>query len=98
RPPRSTQQGTLFPYTTLFRSNASFGERFEEMMNHELVRLRGAPLRRIQTIHIRPSKDIGTLAAEFVRAGRMKVDSIVAQRLIARMSAGEAPHESDLLS
>src|SRR5213075_3570796 len=24
RPPRSTQQGTLFPYTTLFRSAATF--------------------------------------------------------------------------
>jgi NTE family protein len=78
--------------------HASFGERFEEMMNHELVRLRGAPLRRIQAVHIRPSEDIGALAAEFVRQGRMKVDGIVARRLIARMSAGEAPHESDLLS
>src|SRR5213075_3441947 len=25
RPPRSTQQGTLFPYTTLFRSGRAFG-------------------------------------------------------------------------
>ena len=78
--------------------HASFGERFEETMNHELVRLRGAPLRRIQAAHIRPSEDIGKLAAEFVRSGRMKVHGIVARKLMARLSAGEAPHESDLQS
>src|SRR5262249_30999670 len=78
--------------------HASFGDRFEEMMNHELVRLRGAPLRRIQAVHIRPSEDIGLLAVQFVRAGRMKVDGLIARRLIARLSAGEAANESDLLS
>jgi NTE family protein len=78
--------------------HASFGDRFEEMMNHELVRLRGAPLRRIQAVHIRPSEDIGALAAQFVRAGRMRLHGIIAKKLIARLSAGEAAHESDLLS
>ena len=77
---------------------ASFGDRFEAMMNRELVRLRGAPLRRIQAVHIRPSEDIGALAAQFVRAGRMKVQGTIARRLIQRLSAGEAAHESDLLS
>jgi len=68
------------------------------MMNHELIRLRGAPLRRIQAVHIRPSEDIGALAAEFVRAGRMRVSGVIARRLIERLAAGEARHESDLLS
>lgn len=77
---------------------ASFGERFEQMMNHELVKLRGAPLRRIQAVHIRPSEDIGELASDFVAAGKMKVSGIVARRLISRLAAGEARHESDLLS
>ncbi|HEX3763233.1 MAG TPA: patatin-like phospholipase family protein, partial [Kofleriaceae bacterium] len=77
---------------------ASFGDKFEDMMNHALVRLRGAPLRRIQAVHIRPSEDIGTLAAEFVRSGRMQVHGMVARRLIQRLAAGEARHESDLLS
>ena len=53
--------------------NASFGDKFEDMMNHALVRLRGAPLRRIQAVHIRPSEDIGALAADFVSSGRMRV-------------------------
>ena len=77
---------------------ASFGDKFEAMMNRELVRLRGAPLRRIQAVHIRPSEDIGALAAQFVRAGRMKVDGLIARKLISRLSEGEAAHESDLLS
>ena len=78
--------------------HASFGDKFEDMMNHELVRLRGAPLRRIQAVHIRPSEDIGTLAAEFVAAGKVKVNGLIAKRLISRLAGGEAAHESDLLS
>ncbi len=77
---------------------ASFGPRFEEMMNHELVRLRGAPLRRIQTCHIRPSEDIGAIAADFARNGKVRVDGMVAKRLIARLAGAEAKNESDLLS
>ncbi|HTL35093.1 MAG TPA: patatin-like phospholipase family protein [Kofleriaceae bacterium] len=78
--------------------NASFGSRFEEMMNHELVRLRGAPLRRIQAVHIRPSEDIGAIAADFAAAGKVKVTGQIAKRLIGRLAGGEARHESDLLS
>jgi NTE family protein len=78
--------------------NASFGEKFEDMMNHALVRLRGAPLRRIQAVHIRPSEDIGALAAQFVASGRMQVRGLVARRLIERLAAGEGRHENDLLS
>jgi len=77
---------------------ASFGDRFEEMMNHELVRLRGAPLRRIQAVHIRPSEDIGAIAADFAAAGKVKVHGAIAKRLVGRLASGEARHESDLLS
>lgn len=78
--------------------NASFGARFEEIMNHELMRLRGAPLRRIQAVHIRPSEDIGAIASDFAAAGKVKVHGTLAKRLIARLASGEARHESDLLS
>ena len=77
---------------------ASFGDQFETMMNRELVHMRGAPLRRIQAVHIRPSEDIGALAADFVAKGRMKVNGVIARRLIHRLADGEARHESDLLS
>ena len=77
---------------------AAFGDKFEDVMNQALVKLRGAPLRRIQAVHIRPSEDIGVLAAQFVSSGRMRVQGLVARRLIERLGAGEARHESDLLS
>lgn len=78
--------------------NASFGPQFEAVMNRELMRMRGAPLRRIHAVHVRPSEDIGALAAEFVKAGRMRVTGALTRRLIQRLAAGEARHESDLLS
>jgi NTE family protein len=77
---------------------ASFGDQFEQMMNHELVRLRGAPMRRIQAVHIRPSEDIGALAAEFVAAGKLRIDGLLARKLIQRLAEGESRHENDLLS
>jgi len=77
---------------------ASFGDKFETMMNQALIGLRGAPLRRIQAVHIRPSEDIGVLASQFVNSGRMRVHGRVARKLIQRLASGEARHESDLLS
>jgi NTE family protein len=78
--------------------HAAFGPKFELMMNQELTRLRGAPLRRIQAVHVRPSEDIGAIAAHFVKSGRLRVDGVLARRLIQRLAAGEAAHENDLLS
>ncbi len=77
---------------------ASFGAQFAPMMNTALVGLRGAPLRKIEAVHIRPSEDIGMLAAQFVAKGRMRVSGVVARKLIHRLAEGEAAHESDLLS
>lgn len=76
----------------------AFGAPFMDLMNEELVRLRGAPLRIIDAMHIRPSIDIGALAAEFVAKGRVYLESGFARRLIHKLAAGEASHESDLLS
>jgi NTE family protein len=76
----------------------AFGARFQEVMNRELIRLRGAPLRRIEAVHIRPSEDIGVMAAEFAKKGLTNVQGAVARTLIRRFSEGEAAHESDFLS
>ncbi len=68
-------------------------------MNHELVRLRGAPLRRIQAVHIRPSEDIGSDRGGLRRArASMKVHGLIARRLISRLAGGRGRHENDLLS
>lgn len=76
----------------------AFGPKFESIMNQEMLRLRGAPLRRIHAVHIRPSEDIGAMASQFVNSGRMRVSGLLARRLIQRLAAGEARHENDLLS
>lgn len=76
----------------------AFGAGFLDVMNAELMRLRGAPLRIIEALHIRPSVDIGALAAEFVARDRVIVHGRVARRLIHKLSNGESAHESDFLS
>lgn len=75
-----------------------FGDEFLPKMNAELIRLRGAPLRPIEALHIRPSIDIGVLASEFVRSGRLLVSSPVTRSLIERMASRESGQENDLLS
>jgi NTE family protein len=76
----------------------AFGAAFLPVMNEELTRLRGAPLRVIEAVHIRPSVDIGSLAADFVARDRAIIEGRVARRLIHRLAAGETAHESDFLS
>src|SRR5213075_2327435 len=49
RPPRSTQQGTLFPYTTLFRSTAR--RRHTRIRAREIMREGGAGPRRRSEEH-----------------------------------------------
>jgi NTE family protein len=77
---------------------SAFGDRFEEVLSESLVKLRGAPLRRIDARIIRPSIDIGEVSSEFVRAGRFSVRAPIARYMLERLSGGEAAHESDLLS
>jgi NTE family protein len=72
----------------------AFGPDFLDVMNQELMRLRGAPLRVIEAVHIRPSVDIGALAAEFVARDRVIVHGAVARRVVQRLAAGESAHES----
>jgi len=77
---------------------AAFGPAFQRVMNKELLRLRGASLRRIEAVHIRPSVDIGAFAADFVARGRVNVHGRLARRLVSALAGGESAHETDLLS
>jgi NTE family protein len=76
----------------------AFGPQFQEVINRELIRLRGAPIRPVHAVHIRPSADIGRMASEFVATGEARLQSRVARRFVERLAQGEAKHESDLLS
>lgn len=76
----------------------AFGPDFLEVFNREMVAVRGAPLRKLDSIHIRPSVDIGVIASEYVRKGKVDVTGRMARRLLGRIAGSEALHESDLLS
>lgn len=76
----------------------AFGDRFESVLSDELVKLRGAPLRHIEAVHIRPSEDIGSLAAAFIADGGPHFEGRVARRLFRRLARSEAKYESDLAS
>ena len=77
---------------------ACFGPEFTNVINQKFLELRGAPLRRIEAVHIRPSEDIGMLASDFVRKGRAKVESRVARNLLAMLADRESADENDFLS
>lgn len=76
----------------------AFGPTFDAVVNSQLMASRGAPLRRIHSVHIRPSVDIGALASQFVTSGKLRVEGRIARRLIQRLAEGESPRENDLLS
>jgi len=76
----------------------AFGASFTAMLSEELIRLRGAPIRPLRAVRVRPSADIGAIASEFVAKDRIRVRGRVARRLLQRLAQGEARHESDLLS
>ncbi len=82
----------------LAAGTSAFGPQFVEVMNRELVRVRGAPIRPIEACHIRPSLDIGAMASDFVASGKAIVESRVTRKLIASLAAGESRRENDLLS
>lgn len=82
----------------LAAGEAAFGPQFVDVMNKELVRLRGAPIRRIEAVQLRPSLDIGAMASDFVAAGKIIVTSRMTRKLIQRLAEGESRRENDLLS
>jgi NTE family protein len=82
----------------LAAGTTAFGPGFAEVINRELVALRGAPIRPIVARHVRPSVDIGALASDHVARGKVLVHGRIARRLIERLARGEARHENDLLS
>lgn len=84
--------------TVLEVGEACFGPEFIDTINSKFEEMRGAPLRRIKAVHIRPSEDIGMLASDFVRKGRAKVESRVARNLLALLADRESAHENDFLS
>src|SRR5213075_2619480 len=75
RPPRSTQQGTLFPYTTLFRSAA---------VDDERTRARKAFVARVRrhiddiaTKYVLPDEDTYDFALMYIPAENVYYETII---------------------
>jgi NTE family protein len=74
-----------------------FGDEFLPRVN-KLVQDRGdLPYRRVQSLTVRPSEDIGRLAATYVRSGSMRDRGGFTRRILSLLDVGEAT-EADLAS
>ena len=75
----------------------AYGNGFLETVNQS-VGVRGAlPYRRVESLVVRPSEDIGRLAAAHVKAGKMRGGALMARRMMTLLDVGEAT-EADLAS
>jgi NTE family protein len=76
---------------------AAYGEGFLPAVNR-FAEQRGTPeYRHVETLYIRPSQDIGTLAAQHVRSGKLRGGAMLARRMLTMVDVGEA-NEADLAS
>jgi NTE family protein len=75
----------------------TYGSAFLPTVNQRVVRRGDLPYRRVQSLVVRPSEDIGKLAATYVRSGALRRGGAFARRLLSLMDVGEAT-EADLAS
>lgn len=75
-----------------------FGPQFKSRMNAMFAQRRGAGYRYIPTLALRPSKDLGKLAADHVRTGSLRSDRRITTRVIRTLARMESRDEADLTS
>lgn len=76
-----------------------FGSSFIGELNRELGLSQSRGIRRLETVLVRPSRDISVMSAEFVRSSAYKAPpSGLVGLLVSRIAQGEIGNESDLLS
>ena len=74
-----------------------FGDSFVEQINESATKMRGASYREVDTVVVRPSRDLGLMANEFIDVFRQKMGG-VSGRLFEFMSQEDTLGGSDLLS
>ena len=82
----------------LEEGEAVFGNTFIDRLNTLAVPHRGARYRIIPNVTVRPSYDLGRLAADHVREGRLRSDRGVVSRIIRTIARMESRDEADLTS
>jgi NTE family protein len=76
----------------------AFGPSFTSSLN-EAAAARGAPeYRYVNCLSVRPSEDIGRLASEHLKRGRLRGDPILTKRLFSILDLGVRNDEADLAS
>ncbi|MBI5545885.1 MAG: patatin-like phospholipase family protein [Deltaproteobacteria bacterium] len=77
----------------------AYGPGFARLLNSTLLPMQGQPVRYVRTLVVRPSQDLGRLAAEFARSPEFRRRaSGFAGRLVRRLADSEAPDQADLAS
>jgi NTE family protein len=78
---------------------AAYGPGFAETMSAALYPHRSQPVRYVRELLVRPSRDLGELAAEYVRTAEFRRRSSgLAHKTILRLVEREAAREADLAS
>jgi len=77
----------------------AYGPGFAETLSAALHPHRSQPVRYVRELLVRPSRDLGELAAEYVRTPEFRRSSSgLAHRAILRLVEREAPREADMAS
>jgi NTE family protein len=76
---------------------AAYGPSFLPSVNKPVVDRGDLPYRSVQSLVVRPSEDIGKLAATYVRSGALRKSGGVTRRVLSLLDVGEAT-EADLAS
>jgi NTE family protein len=75
----------------------AYGTGFLDRVNRSVTDRGDLPYRRVRSLVVRPSEDIGRLAADFVRSGALRRGGGFTRRLLSILDVGEAT-EADLAS
>jgi len=85
-------------FNTLLRDGRlAFGEGFEERINTISQRMRGTSYREVNAVTIRPSRDIGEMATEFVFIHKPRLGKVQGY-LLGKVAASDFLAHSDFLS
>jgi NTE family protein len=76
---------------------SAYGTGFLGQVNKPVIDRGDLPYRRVQSLVVRPSEDIGRLAASYVRSGALRRAGGMTRRLLSILDVGEAT-EADLAS
>lgn len=94
----TTDLEVLTRVNTLIRDGErAFGPDFLDRINAEAAKRNAFPFKKVESLVIRPSEDIGRMAAEYVRTGKLRGGSLVVRQILKWVDVGYAT-EADLPS